>query len=1241
MADITLKAYLAHVDDLLGRRQYEEAEAHSKHILAKYPKNLAALRRLAKAQLEAGHYPEAENTYANVISLEPRSTEAYIGLSWVARQRGQGDQTIALLERAYEQDTSNQDVVQLLRDAHRTFNDRTNAKLPQTQYVAARQQWRSGLEQQAIATLNTALNADPSRADIRLLKAQILTQMGNNNEAARTVTDVLKQLPDCVEANRMLAEFWKAQGRSSDAQRFVNHVEAADPFLAFEIATGAPPPDEALMLSLLDYRTTSSVTSAASSTPDWLGELGMTELGQPTPTQRSTPKVEGEAGELDWLDQGAAAEEAEPTERSWLKEAVSGSSLPDDLSWLNEAASAEDVNFGEADDFSDFAAAFNTGAEDDADMPALEMDWMDNDRADDGETMPSVSTRMAEEEIKNADNLREFSEMAADADVPQQPVEEDWMNTIQSASTDPTLPERQDFDDFLKNYTSFNDMTPETAQSSGTGLTGLLSSLTTPEDQANPDVADIDPEDPLAWMRDATLRDGTEQDMPDLGALLGEDSFARPDGEAPAAFNQDATDAAPADQGADEEYTLPALPNADNPYAWMQEHDIEMVDETPGPSLWDDPLGVENMQTIDESEVDPLAWMKEAGIAPEEAEPAATPEDTDDSAPDPFAWAKESGLDLLDEVNTANHAQTAALSAEMALMGAADNTPSPFDDPTAIDQPPTNASGLLAFIKDGDTVQQGDAPMNDKDLPDWLSDPDDGNEPAKNDEPTDLSEFDWMAVAPAEADAEIDWDAAPEDAAVTDEAPPDWLASLENPGDASEAAGLSAQDDPNVPNVWESAADDETDSEMPAWMATLRDEPAAEEAASDAADWVFSESEASTDELAAMQDDLLVSAAQAHDAALDAVNELATNEGEAMDWLGAGAPEEQASQIESDDSEDMAWLNAAVSSGDEASTPEAAEIADTGAEVGLDWLSAAATADVSGDDAAVQDAAAATGEDMDWLNAAAPEASLGDAAEDSEFDWMADVAKATESEAGEAASASDFTPGDFDSDAVEAGPSDELAEAEADFLSELNASDRPVSLGDTDEPAFELSYIEEDTPTEDVATVELEGDPLPDWMIEMKPESQPLKLDVDVPDEQLSVAGSLAGEILDDADLLEAEPPAQESLTASAVNSPDWLNAMVPGLEVGTDLPEDDDDDAEFMNSGRGDFGWLSGIVDEELAPPAMAAPARRVARFPFSEPPAWLSMLRDETQATPVLDADNDDDSLPDWLKFDDAETN
>lgn len=132
---------------------------------------------------------------------------------------------------------------------------------------------------------------------------------------------------------------------------------------------------------------------------------------------------------------------------------------------------------------------------------------------------------------------------------------------------------------------------------------------------------------------------------------------------------------------------------------------------------------------------------------------------------------------------------------------------------------------------------------------------------------------------------------------------------------------------------------------------------------------------------------------------------------------------------------------------------------------------------------------------------------------------------------------------------------------------------------------------------------------------------------------------------MDDADLLEPEPPVDETLTASAANSPDWLNAMVPGLEVNVGAQEDADSDesGEFFNGGKSDFSWLTNIVDEELAPPKVGAPSRRSIRFPFDEPPVWLRVLRDETQTSaPVATADNDDDALPDWLRFDDdAQTN
>lgn len=102
---------------------------------------------------------------------------------------------------------------------------------------------------------------------------------------------------------------------------------------------------------------------------------------------------------------------------------------------------------------------------------------------------------------------------------------------------------------------------------------------------------------------------------------------------------------------------------------------------------------------------------------------------------------------------------------------------------------------------------------------------------------------------------------------------------------------------------------------------------------------------------------------------------------------------------------------------------------------------------------------------------------------------------------------------------------------------------------------------------------------------------------------------------------------------------------MVPGLEVNVSALEDADGDesGEFFNAGKSDFSWLNNIVDEELAPPTVGAPSRRPIRFPFDEPPVWLRGLRDETQtSTPVATADNDDDALPEWLRFDDdAQTN
>jgi hypothetical protein len=138
----------------------------------------------------------------------------------------------------------------------------------------------------------------------------------------------------------------------------------------------------------------------------------------------------------------------------------------------------------------------------------------------------------------------------------------------------------------------------------------------------------------------------------------------------------------------------------------------------------------------------------------------------------------------------------------------------------------------------------------------------------------------------------------------------------------------------------------------------------------------------------------------------------------------------------------------------------------------------------------------------------------------------------------------------------------------------------------------------------------------------------------------------------------------EELVPAPAENAPDWLNAMVPGLDVDYDAPEDEPIEQEYLESPTPrrleaeaivsapsptrDFDWLNEIVAEESL--QQSQPTRERRRFVFSRQPAWLRRPV-EKQDTPVvaqqvaddgadwlLDADsandNDDFELPPWLQ-------
>ena len=114
--------------------------------------------------------------------------------------------------------------------------------------------------------------------------------------------------------------------------------------------------------------------------------------------------------------------------------------------------------------------------------------------------------------------------------------------------------------------------------------------------------------------------------------------------------------------------------------------------------------------------------------------------------------------------------------------------------------------------------------------------------------------------------------------------------------------------------------------------------------------------------------------------------------------------------------------------------------------------------------------------------------------------------------------------------------------------------------------------------------------------------------------------------------------------------APDWLNAVVPGLDREKDAATGDADEyARPMSSPGKEFAWVSDLVDEETGQMEAVDPADEEATpyFRFTNPPVWLKTMNERAgggagegmvTAVKALSLDEDIDALDlDDLTFDD----
>ncbi len=292
MAEISLRAYVKELDDLIEREQLDEAIAHCRHILQTYPKHLDVYRLLGKAYLEAKRYGDAADIFQRVLSAVPDDFVAHIGMAIVREDEGNLDAAIWHMERAFETTPSNAAIQQELRRLIGRRDGLEPHKVRLTRGALARMYAHGELYAQAIAELRSALQEETDRPDLQVLLAEMYWRLGQRTEAAEVCQKILESLPFCREANRIMAAILQASGQAEEAVTYHRRLASLEPYAAL-VETAMDDPSRvdanAVRLEKLAWVAGQPVRGTEAGQPEWAASLGVdmrNESARPSPAKR-------------------------------------------------------------------------------------------------------------------------------------------------------------------------------------------------------------------------------------------------------------------------------------------------------------------------------------------------------------------------------------------------------------------------------------------------------------------------------------------------------------------------------------------------------------------------------------------------------------------------------------------------------------------------------------------------------------------------------------------------------------------------------------------------------------------------------------------------------------------------------------------------------------------------------------------------------------------------------------------
>src|SRR5512133_2656535 len=233
MEKIPLRAYNREIEQLITNNRSQEALTHCQRILEIYPRCLDTFRLMGKAYLELRQYDKAEETFQKVLSSVPDDFTANLGMSLLREKQTNLNGTIWHMERANEDHTTTTAVQSELRRLYRQRDGVDTQRLHLTKGALVRMFIRGDMHTQAINEIQTILSDDPSRMDIKILRAEACLKAGKKDEALQVCHEILKDLPYCFEANRILYENRSPSVKIEEMQTFQQRLRELDPYCEF------------------------------------------------------------------------------------------------------------------------------------------------------------------------------------------------------------------------------------------------------------------------------------------------------------------------------------------------------------------------------------------------------------------------------------------------------------------------------------------------------------------------------------------------------------------------------------------------------------------------------------------------------------------------------------------------------------------------------------------------------------------------------------------------------------------------------------------------------------------------------------------------------------------------------------------------------------------------------------------------------------------------------------------------